>query len=78
MRKLSANSHSSGPTATAPVVDSTAQALFMASRQSDLGLGRAVGAQFVGHQHIRCEALFFEQLAHQLHGCSLIAPSLHQ
>src|SRR5271166_6594905 len=50
----------------------------MASRQSRLRLGRAVRAQFVGHQHIGREALFLEQLAHQFHGCSLVAPSLHQ
>src|SRR5271167_3958916 len=54
------------------------QALLMASRQSHLRLGRAVRAQFVGHQHIGREALFLEQLAHQFHGCSLVAPSLHQ
>src|SRR5271157_3168635 len=51
------------------------QALLMASRQSHLRLGRAVRAQFVRHQHIGCEALFLEQLAHQFHGCSLLAPS---
>src|SRR5208282_4441826 len=54
------------------------QALLMASRQSHLRLGRAVRAQLVGHQHIRCEALFLKQLAHQFHGCSLVAPSLHK
>src|SRR5271166_5049046 len=54
------------------------QALLMASRHSHLGLNRAVRAQFVGHQHIRREALFLEQLAHQFQGCSLVAPSLHQ
>jgi hypothetical protein len=32
----------------------------------------------VGHQLIGREALFLEQLAHQFHGCSLIASSLHQ
>src|SRR3984957_7788828 len=31
-----------------------------------------------GHQNIGCEALFLEQLAHQFHGCGLVAPSLHQ
>src|SRR5271167_2847394 len=54
------------------------QTLLMASRQSHLRLGRAVRAQFVGHQHIGREALFLEQLAHQFHGCGLVAPSLHQ
>jgi hypothetical protein len=41
------------------------------SRQSDFGLCRAVRAQLVGHQHIRREALFLEQLAHQFHRCGL-------
>ena len=44
----------------------------------DFGLCRAVRAQLVGHQHIGREALFLEQLAHQFHGCSLVAPSLHE
>ena len=54
-----------------------AQALFVASRQSHFRLGRAVRTQFVGHQYIGCEALFLEQLAHQFHGCGLVARSLH-
>src|ERR1700740_1350574 len=54
------------------------QALLMSSRQSHLRLGRAVRAQFVGHQHIGREALFLEQLAHQFYGWSVVAPSLHQ
>ena len=78
MRKLPANSHSSGPTATAPVVDSTAQPLLMARRQSDLRPCRAVRAQLVGHQNIGGEALFLEQLAHQFHRCGFIAPPLHE
>jgi hypothetical protein len=55
-----------------------AQALVVASRQSDFGLCRAVRAQLVRHQHIRREALFLEQLAHQFHRCSLVAPPLHE
>jgi hypothetical protein len=55
-----------------------AQALFVASRQSHFGLGRGIGTQFVGHQHIGCEALFLKQLAHQFHRCGLISPSLHK
>jgi hypothetical protein len=55
-----------------------AQALVVASRQSDFGLCRAVRAQLVGHQHIGREALFLEQLPHQFHSCSLITPSLHE
>ena len=55
-----------------------AQAPLVASRQADFGLCGAVRAKLVGHQHIGCEALFLEQLAHQFHGCSLVAPSLHK
>jgi hypothetical protein len=55
-----------------------AQALLVASAQSHFRLCRAVGAQFVGHEHIGCEALFLEQFAHQFHGCRLITPSLHK
>src|ERR1700737_1107263 len=54
------------------------QALHVASRQSHFGLCRAVRAQFVGHQHIGCEAVFLVQLAHQFHSRSLITPWLHQ
>ena len=50
----------------------------VASRQSDFGLCGAVRAKLVGPEHIGCEALFLEQLAHQFHGCSLVAPSLRQ
>src|ERR1700677_2697339 len=55
-----------------------AEALVVGSRQSDFGLCRAVRAKLVGHQNIGCEALFLEQLAHQFHRCSFIAPSLHE
>jgi hypothetical protein len=55
-----------------------AQTLVVASRQSDFGLCRTVRPQLVGHQHIGREALFLEQLAHQFHRCSLVAPSLHE
>jgi hypothetical protein len=40
-----------------------AQALLVASRQSDFGPCRAVGAQLVDHQHLGGKALFLEQLA---------------
>ena len=59
-----------------PVV--CAQALVMASREPNFGLCRAVRAQLVGHQRIGREPLFLEQLAHQFHRCSFIAPSLHK
>jgi hypothetical protein len=54
-----------------------AQAPLVASRQADFGLCRAVRA-LVGNQNIRREASFLEQLAHQFHGGSLVASSLHQ
>jgi hypothetical protein len=55
-----------------------AQALLVASRQSDFGLCRAVRAQPIANQHIRREALFLEQLAYQFHGGSFVAPSLYK
>jgi hypothetical protein len=55
-----------------------AQALFMASAQSHFRLCRPIRAQLVGHQHLRREALFLEQLADQCHRCSLFAPTLHK
>jgi hypothetical protein len=55
-----------------------AQALFMASAQSHFRFCRPIRAQLVGHQHLRREALFLEQLAHQFHRCGLVAPSLHK
>jgi|ERR1700722_136239 hypothetical protein len=55
-----------------------AQDPLMASRQADFGLCRAVRAQLVKSPHIGREALFLEQLAHPLHCCSFIAPSLHE
>jgi hypothetical protein len=78
VRKLPANSHSSVPTATAPVVDSTPQSLLVPNRQADFGLCRTVREELVGHQHIGREALFLEQPAHQFHRCGFIAPSLHK
>ena len=55
-----------------------AQPLFMARRQSDLGLCRATRAELVSHQHVRREALFLEQPPQQFHRRSLVAPSLHK
>ena len=62
MRKLPANSHSSGPTATAPVVDSTPPAL-MAAFDPEIADRRAVRSQFVGDQPIGNEAFFFRACA---------------
>jgi hypothetical protein len=42
-----------------------AQALLMASRQSDFGLHRTLRAKLSGHQNIKREALFLKQLAHE-------------
>jgi hypothetical protein len=53
-----------------------AQALLMASRQSDFGLHRTLRAKPIGHQNIKREALFLKQLAHEFHGRSLVAPPL--
>jgi hypothetical protein len=52
--------------------------LLVTSRQSQLRLGRVVRAQLVRHQNVGRKALFLEQLAHQFHGCSLVALPLHQ
>jgi hypothetical protein len=53
-----------------------AQALLMASRQSDFGLHRTLRAKPIGHQNIKRKALFLTQLAHEFHGRSLVAPPL--
>ena len=50
----------------------------MASRQSQFGLRRGIRTQLVSHQHVGREAVLFEQLAHQFHGCRLVASPLHQ
>ena len=55
-----------------------AQALLVPSRQSHCGLCRAVRAKLIGDQNIRRQALFLKQLAHEFHGCSLVAPPLHK
>jgi len=54
------------------------QPLFVPSRQSHCGLCRAVRAKLIGDQNIRREALFLKQLAHEFHGCSLVASPLHK
>ena len=54
------------------------QPLLVPSRQSHCGLCRAVRAKLVGDQNIRREALFLKQLAHEFHGCSLVASPLHK
>ena len=54
------------------------QPLFVPSRQSHCGLCRAVRAKLIGDQNIRREALFLKELAHEFHGCSLVASPLHK
>src|SRR6516162_10014197 len=54
------------------------QPLFVPSRQSHCGLCRAVRAKLIGDQNIRREALFLKQLAHEFHGCGLVASPLHK
>jgi hypothetical protein len=49
------------------------QALLMTSRQSQFGLRCGIRTQLVSHQQVGREAVLFEQLAHQFHGCSLVA-----
>ena len=44
----------------------------------EAGSHDAAAAMLVGHPHLRREALFLEQLAHQFHRCSFIAPPLHE
>jgi len=55
-----------------------AKSLFMVARQPDLVEGRAVGAQLIGYHHLRREALFSQQLAHQLDGRTPVSPALNQ
>ena len=78
MRKLPANSHSSGPTATAPVVNSTPQALLVAVDDPTPALAALSKRSLSVTVTVGCKTLFLEQLAHQFHGRSLVAPSLHQ
>ena len=52
MRKLPANSHSSGPTATAPVVDSTPPTALMAGAYPKIMSGGGIRAQIVSDQLI--------------------------
>src|SRR6202023_3992835 len=54
------------------------QSLLMRAGQLEVPEGRAVGAELVGRQQFRREALFLEQLAHQPEGRPLVAPALNQ
>ena len=50
----------------------------MRASQSETPERRGVGAQLVGDQQFRREALLLEQLAQQPEGCALVAPALNQ
>src|SRR6516225_6634012 len=54
------------------------EALIMRAGEAQLPESRAVGAQLVGDQQLRCEALFPEQLAHQPERRPRIAPRLNE
>ena len=50
----------------------------MRAAQTQLPESRTVGAQLVGDQQLRCEALFLEQLAHQPECRLCISPTLNE
>jgi hypothetical protein len=54
------------------------EALVMRAGEAQLTESRAVGAQLVGDQQLRCKALFLEQLAHQPECRLRIAPTLNE
>src|SRR5947208_15470659 len=55
-----------------------AQALLMVAGKSEMPKGSAVGAQLVGRHPRRREALFAQQLAHQLDGRRPVSTTLDQ
>src|SRR6516165_835431 len=50
----------------------------MAGGESELRLRSPIGSQLVGHEHLGCEALLFQQFAHQPDSCRLVASPLHE
>src|SRR5260370_26905916 len=50
----------------------------MASGEAELRLGSTIRSQLVGHDHLGREALLFQQYAHELNGCDLVASPLHE
>ena len=54
------------------------EALIMRAGQAQLPESRAVGAELVGDQQLRCEALFLEQLAYQPQCRPAVAARLDQ
>ena len=54
------------------------EAPIMRAGEAQLPERRAIGAQLVGDQQLRCEALFLEQLAHQPECRLRISPTLNE
>ncbi len=54
------------------------QSLLMRAGQAQVPESRAVGAEFVGNEQFRREALFLKELAHQPECSPLVAPALNQ
>jgi hypothetical protein len=54
------------------------EASIVRAGEAQLPESRAVGAQLVGDQQLRCEALFLEQLAHQPECRLRISPTLNK
>ena len=78
MRKLPANSHSSEPTATAPVVDSTPSTALMAALDPEIAGGGSIRAQVVRDHPIRNEAAFLQKFAHQFQRGMFVSLGLYQ
>ena len=78
MRKLPANSHSSGPTATAPVVDSTPSPAVMQVVDAEIEGCCAVGPQIIRDQPLRSDGVFPQKFAHQFQRGVLVALGLDQ
>ena len=55
-----------------------AKSLFMVARQPDVVECSAAGAQLIGYHHLWREALFSQQLAHQLDGRAPVSLALNQ
>ena len=78
MRKLPANSHSSVPTATAPVVDSTPSPALMQVVDAEIEGRCAVGPQIICHHSLGNDGVFLQKLAHQFQSGMLVALELDQ
>ena len=78
MRKLPANSHSSGPTATAPVVDFTPSPAVVQVVDAEIEGCCAVGPQIIRDQPLRSDGVFPQKFAHQFQRGVLVALGLDQ